>query len=492
MALTRGLNDSEIASLLQSVLEDSNSSENVSESENELLEDDIQSDVEDESLDGNESGENIASVQDPNQEFTTHSDSRIITVALPTLRSKSKHCWTTSKGNSSTRTSLINIVRTARGPTRGCKSLYEPILCFKVFFTDEIISEIVQWTNAEIYLNRRIDNASATFRDTCADEIRAVLGILTLTAALNNNHLSTDDLFNNTYCGTLYTATMSRDRFDFLIRYLRMDDKALRPALRPTDAFAPVRKIWDIFIRQCNTSYIPGSHVTIDEQLLGFRGRCPFKIYIPNKPNKYGIKIPMICDSTTKYMFNAIPYLGKTTNTAGLPLGEFYVKELSRPIHGIYRNITCDNWFTSIPLAKGLLNEPYKLTLVGTIRSNKREIPEEIKNTRARKVGTTMFCYDGPLTLLSYKPKPSKMVYLLSSCNEKGTIDDKTGKPDIILYYNETKGGVDTFDQMCSLMSCSRKTNRWPMAVFYGMLNAAFINSYVIYAHNLISIKKRL
>uniref|UniRef100_A0A1I8NJL2 Uncharacterized protein n=1 Tax=Musca domestica TaxID=7370 RepID=A0A1I8NJL2_MUSDO len=127
MALTRGLNDSEIASLLQSVLEDSNSSENVSESENELLEDDIQSDVEDESFDGNESGENIASVQDPNQEFITHPDSRLITVALPTLRSKSKHCWTTSKGNSSTRTSLINIVRTARGPMRECKSRYEPI-----------------------------------------------------------------------------------------------------------------------------------------------------------------------------------------------------------------------------------------------------------------------------------------------------------------------------------------------------------------------------
>ena len=31
---------------------------------------------------------------------------------------------------------------------------------------------------------------------------------------------------------------------------------------------------------------------------------------------------------------------------------------------------------------------------------------------------TSMFCFDGPLTLLLYKPKPSKMVYMLSSCNE--------------------------------------------------------------------------
>jgi len=149
--------------------------------------------------------------------------------------------------------------------------------------------------------------------------------------------------------------------------------------------------------------------------------------------------------------------------------------------------ITCDNWFTSIPAAKSLLLEPYKLTVVGTVRSNKREIPEELKNSRSRPVGTSMFCFDGPLTLASYKPKPSKMVYMLSSCDEDAAINLTTGKPEIIMFYNQTKGGVDAFDQMCSSMSCSRKTNRWPMTMFYGMLNIAFVNSYIIYTHNILS-----
>lgn len=38
-------------------------------------------------------------------------------------------------------------------------------------------------------------------------------------------------------------------------------------------------------------------------------------------------------------------------------------------------------------------------------------------------------------------------------------------------------------------MSCSRKTNRWPMCQFYGILNMAFINSYVIYTHNMFEAK---
>ena len=51
------------------------------------------------------------------------------------------------------------------------------------------------------------------------------------------------------------------------------------------------------------------------------------------------------------------------------------------------------------------------------------------------------------------------------------------------MFYNATKGGVDTFDWMCSQQSCSRKTRRWPLCVFYGMVNIAVNNSYIIASH---------
>ncbi|CAH2101315.1 unnamed protein product [Euphydryas editha] len=100
--------------------------------------------------------------------------------------------------------------------------------------------------------------------------------------------------------------------------------------------------------------YSRGSNVTIHEKLFGFRCRCPFRMYISNKPNKYGIKTPMMCDSGTNYMMNAMQYMdiGKPTNSNGLPQGQYYLTDLSRPIHGTNRNVTCDNWLTSIPAAK--------------------------------------------------------------------------------------------------------------------------------------------
>lgn len=487
---SRVLDEERILSALLENDDDSVCEGTDSEIENHESEDDVQSDLEeafiaeaseDEAgLSGNEPlGEER--IQEPAPSLASN---RIISLSQRTIRGKNKYCWSTSKAPRRSRVAALNIVRCQRGPTRMCRNIYDPLLCFNIFFTDEIFSEIVKWTNAEISLKRK-SMTVATFRETNEEEIRALIGILIMTAVRKDNHMSTDELFDRS-SSMVYVAVMSRDRFDFLIRCLRMDDKSIRPTLRTNDVFTPIRRIWDIFINQCINNYTPGAHVTIDEQLLGFRGRCPFRMYIPNKPSKYGIKILMMCDSGTKYMVNGMPYLGRGTQTNGVPLGEYYVKELSKPLYGSCRNITCDNWFTSIPLAKNLLQEPYKLTIVGTVRSNKREIPEEMKNSRSRAVGTSMFCFDGPLTLVSYKPKPAKMVYLLSSCDEDASINEATGKPEMIMYYNQTKGGVDTLDQMCSLMSCSRKTNRWPMAFFYGMLNIACINAYVIYHHNVI------
>lgn len=248
---------------------------------------------------------------------------------------------------------------------------------------------------------------------------------------------------------------MSEDRFQFLVNYLRFDDRTTRPLRKLTDPFAPIREIWDQFIINCNNNYKPGSYLTIDEQLLGFRGRCPFRMYMPNKPARYGIKIVMACDAGSKYMIDAAPYLGKKTKTSDDPLGTYYVKELTKTVHGSNRNVTMDNWFTSIDLAKTMLGDPYKLTIIGTVRKNKKEIPPELLDVKSRKPTTSMFCFDKDLTLVSYVPKKNKNVLLLSTTHDHPSISSSSKKPTIIEFYNRTKSGVDTFDMMCTNMSCT-------------------------------------
>lgn len=53
-------------------------------------------------------------------------------------------------------------------------------------------------------------------------------------------------------------------------------------------------------------------------------------------------------------------------------------------------------------------------------------------------------------------------------------------KPDVILFYNATKGGVDCLDQMLIDLTCKRGTCKWTMVIFMFMLDAAEYNAYVL------------
>ena len=61
------------------------------------------------------------------------------------------------------------------------------------------------------------------------------------------------------------------------------------------------------------------------------------------------------------------------------------------------------------------------------------------------------------------------------------TIDEsQKKKPEIILYYNKAKGGVDRMDPMVQMYSCKRKTKRWPMVFFFNMIDVAGIAAFLI------------
>ncbi|KAJ4438771.1 hypothetical protein ANN_14722 [Periplaneta americana] len=98
-----------------------------------------------------------------------------------------------------------------------------------------------------------------------------------------------------------------------------------------------------------------------------------------------------------------------------------------------------------------------------------------------------MFAFDNELVLLSYVPKKGKYVLLLSNMHQGASVSE-SGLPEIIEFYNSTKGGVDMFDQMCSTYSCNRKTQRWPLCVFYGIINSSCLNAYVILRHNMTTV----
>lgn len=135
-----------------------------------------------------------------------------------------------------------------------------------------------------------------------------------------------------------------------------------------------------------------------------------------------------------------------------------------------------------------------KLSFVGTLKKNKWQIPLAFKDVSLRTVNSSLFGFRKEGTLVSYVPKKNKNVLLISSMHYADSIDQDTGeqaKPEIITYYNKTKGGVDTVDKLCAVYNVARNTRRWSMVVFFSLLNVAGINSQIIYNSNSFEVKNR-
>lgn len=104
-------------------------------------------------------------------------------------------------------------------------------------------------------------------------------------------------------------------------------------------------------------------------------------------------------------------------------------------------------------------------------------IPEEFLPNNKRPVGSNLYC----ITLVSFVPKKNKAVVLVSTMHNNDETNHEKKKPEIICYYNSTKCGVDLLDMKCAVFTSSRKTRRWPLAIFYRMLNIGSVNSFIMY-----------
>ena len=123
------------------------------------------------------------------------------------------------------------------------------------------------------------------------------------------------------------------------------------------------------------------------------------------------------------------------------------------------------------------------LIFVGTIQKNRTKLPAEFVSTKDRKESTTLYGNQKEAMIVFYCPKKGKLVILLSTMHsDKGTqLPAPEKKSEVITYYNETKGGVNTMDQMVRWFIFKRKTRRWSMVIFYNMLDISALNAYIIW-----------
>ncbi|UYV70328.1 hypothetical protein LAZ67_7002533 [Cordylochernes scorpioides] len=327
-----------------------------------------------------------------------------------------KEEWRTSR----VRTRAINIITHLPCSKQFGKNTPTPLEAFLKFISIDIIKKIVEYTNIFIETIRPNYSRERDCRNTDENEIRCLLGLIIIIGKNRASHLHFKEIWNANGTGIeICRAAMAYERFLFLLRVIRFDNVLTRQIRRDNDKFAALREIFEMFVANCKQIYSPGEYLTIDEKLIPFRGKCNFRQYIPNKPAKYGLKIYMMSDAHTFYTVNMEPYVGNNR-------GPFYksnasddvVKRLVEPVSGTKRNITTDNWYTSFPLAQSLLTE-HNLTLVGTLKKNKKEIPVEFLPNRNRPIFSSFLASMKIQLLYHMSPRNQNQLSYCQQCTQQ-------------------------------------------------------------------------
>lgn len=59
--------------------------------------------------------------------------------------------------------------------------------------------------------------------------------------------------------------------------------------------------------------FVPGQKIYVDESTVAFKGKISFITYSPKKPTKWGLRVYVLSDSASSYIYSFIPYYGKIT-----------------------------------------------------------------------------------------------------------------------------------------------------------------------------------
>lgn len=277
---------------------------------------------------------------------------------------------------------------------------------------------------------------------------------------------------------------MSRDRFSAIFSMLHVNDNNLCVARdQPNhDPLHKVRPLLDHDVEGLKKNYIPSENLTIDEGICSFRRRVSFRVYIKNKPNKYGIKLFEVCEANSGYTCNLEVYSGvsREANPDGPVVG--VVTRLLEPYLNQGYTVYLDRYFTSVKLFDNLWQQD--TLAVGTIMSNRRDLPQQAFAKKLKK-GEQVFRRRDHL--LSIKWKDVRDVFMVSTKHtaEMKEVQQRGNhqkiKPTAVVDYNKNKVGVDRSDQSLSYYSFRRYSVKWWKKLFMHLFDLSMVNAWIVY-----------
>ncbi|XP_068618055.1 piggyBac transposable element-derived protein 4-like [Battus philenor] len=353
----------------------------------------------------------------------------------------------------------------------------------ELYIRNDIFEYISNETNKYYSQNcntRKLDKKNAKFVDVTAPELRKWFGLAILMGTVKkariDDYWSTNPLIDT----PIFRKTMTRNRFRQILSFLHFSDNNNKPD--NADRLFKVQFIIDYFLKKFKDNFNLSQNISIYEGMIPWRGRLNFKVYNHKYNQKYGILIPMLCDSVTGYISSFKIYSG-----VGQPIPKT-VMELLASSYGKWHHLYMDNYYNSVELAENLLEK--KIRVCGKIRQN-RGFPEKLKRTNINVFEACHQC-KGEVLAQVWRASKTKSIQMISTIHN-ATLTNiqrkcrKTNytikKPESVLDYNKYMKGVDRADQYLSYYPIYRKTIKWSKKVCMYLFNCALFNAFCTYKY---------
>ena len=110
---------------------------------------------------------------------------------------------------------------------------------------------------------------------------------------------------------------LKRDRFSLLLKFIHLNDNSgyIQKGDPGHDPLYKIRPFLDPLLANFQAAYVLGRELSLDEAMIGFKGRLGFIQYLPKKPKKWGMKAFVLADSITGYTYRWRLYTGIVTVT---------------------------------------------------------------------------------------------------------------------------------------------------------------------------------
>lgn len=364
-----------------------------------------------------------------------------------------------------------------------------PYELFKLFFTDELVDEIVIQTNlyAEKFLANRVLKRYSRFnswKPVTRDEMFVLMAVYMLSGFIWKPRV--DDYYtkNKIFSTPGFSTLMSLNRVKLLSRFLHFTDIDTPQNKK----LYKIKPVLDYLCKRFQDVYTLERNIAVDESLMLWKGRLSIKQFIRIKRARFGVKSYVVSESSSGYIQNIIIYAGNETDITPINnCGYSTCVVLSILEHGLLDKGYCvytDNYYCSPELAVQLKKR--KTDLVGTVQRKRVGVPKEFAHKKIQKNEfTALMEKNGEFMLFKWLDKRQVMclttIHKLSCTNVKRKGKDAL-VPNIINDYNINMGGVDKVDQMLSAYPLERKRQKvWYKKEFRHLINLSIFNAHVIH-----------